>query len=258
MAGTPRAGLFPAEERLGVTSMLGAFRSAHAGPRGAAARVGLAALLACIGLTWTAGATSAFATYGTVKITKATSAAMPPTSSTSTRRRRSSPPAASTSRAASPTRARTVHANAGAYDAAALQVSEPANDKYELKSIVCSVTPPTTSRYGSADHVARHARGRHQGRRRREGRLHVHQPAQDRHHHRQEAARPGDRHRQVRPPGRRQERRDPGRQRRLRLDDGHDRHAHRRRGRREPGRLRRLHVLQERGGVRRSPRAAAC
>ena len=50
--------------------MLGAFRSADAGPRGAATRIGLAALLACIGLTWTAGATSAFATYGTVKITK--------------------------------------------------------------------------------------------------------------------------------------------------------------------------------------------
>src|SRR4051812_40057485 len=50
--------------------MLGDFRSAHAGPRSAAARVGLAALIACIGLTWTAGASSAFATYGTVSITK--------------------------------------------------------------------------------------------------------------------------------------------------------------------------------------------
>ena len=44
--------------------------SAHAGPRGTAARLGLAALAACIGLTWTAGASDAFATYGTVTIKK--------------------------------------------------------------------------------------------------------------------------------------------------------------------------------------------
>src|SRR3954454_12140247 len=67
---TPGTGVFRRERNLGGTSMLGAFRSAHAGPRSAAARIGLAALLACVGLTWTAGASSAFATYGTVSITK--------------------------------------------------------------------------------------------------------------------------------------------------------------------------------------------
>src|SRR4051812_18803425 len=50
--------------------MSGAFRSAHAGPRSTAARIGLAALIACVGLTWTAGASSAFATYGTVTVKK--------------------------------------------------------------------------------------------------------------------------------------------------------------------------------------------
>src|SRR3954471_7353988 len=67
---TPGTGVFRRERNLGVTSMLGAFRSAHAGPRSAAARIGLVALLACVGVSWTAGASSAFATYGTVKIKK--------------------------------------------------------------------------------------------------------------------------------------------------------------------------------------------
>ena len=50
--------------------MFGVLRPAAAGTRGAAARIGLVALLACVGASWTAGASSAFATYGTVKIKK--------------------------------------------------------------------------------------------------------------------------------------------------------------------------------------------
>ena len=46
----------------------------------------------------------------------------------------------------------TVHANTGAYDAAGpTPSSEPANDKYELKSLVCSVTAAYNKpKYGSA------------------------------------------------------------------------------------------------------------
>ena len=119
--------------------MLGAFRSAHAGPRSAAARVGLAALLACIGLTWTAGATSAFATYGTVSITK----------------KNVGGDAADLFHFDAPSAIK-----AGGFDlkggetytnshvlyntskyAQAYTVSEPASDKYTLKSIDCVVTP---------------------------------------------------------------------------------------------------------------------
>ena len=119
--------------------MLGAFRSAHAGPRSAAARVGLAALLACIGLTWTAGATSAFATYGTVSITK----------------KNVGGDAADLFHFDAPSAIK-----AGGFDlkggetytnshvlyntskyAQAYTVSEPASDKYTLKSIDCDVTP---------------------------------------------------------------------------------------------------------------------
>jgi prealbumin domain-containing protein len=119
--------------------MLGAFRSAHAGPRSAAARVGLAALLACIGLTWTAGASSAFATYGTVSITK----------------KNVGGDAADLFHFDAPSAIK-----AGGFDlkggetytnshvvyntsryAQAYTVSEPASDKYTLKSIDCDVTP---------------------------------------------------------------------------------------------------------------------
>ena len=131
--------------------MLGAFRSADAGPRGAAARIGLAALLACIGLTWTAGATSAFATYGTVKITKINDGGDPADSfhfnaSTAIKSTGGFDLIGGGSYSSS-----TVHANAGAYNAAAYNVSEPANDKYELKSLVCSVTAAYNKpKYGSA------------------------------------------------------------------------------------------------------------
>jgi hypothetical protein len=40
------------------------------GPEAPFARLGLAALFACVGLSWTAGASDAFATYGTVTIKK--------------------------------------------------------------------------------------------------------------------------------------------------------------------------------------------
>jgi hypothetical protein len=131
--------------------MLGAFRSADAGPRGAAARIGLAALLACIGLTWTAGATSAFATYGTVKITKVNEGGDPADSfhfnaSTAIKSTGGFDLKGGESYSSS-----TVHANAGAYSAAAYNVSEPASDKYELKSLVCSVTAAYNKpKYGSA------------------------------------------------------------------------------------------------------------
>ena len=131
--------------------MLGAFRSADAGPRGAAARIGLAALLACIGLTWTAGATSAFATYGTVKITKINDGGDPADSfhfnaSTAIKSTGGFDLKGGESYSSS-----TVHANAGAYNAAAYNVSEPSNDKYELKSLVCSVTAAYNKpKYGSA------------------------------------------------------------------------------------------------------------
>jgi hypothetical protein len=50
--------------------MLGVFRPADAGSRPTAARIGLAALVAFMGLTWTAGASDALATYGYVSIKK--------------------------------------------------------------------------------------------------------------------------------------------------------------------------------------------
>ena len=119
--------------------MLGAFRSAHAGPRSAVARVGLAALLACVGLTWTAGASSAFATYGTVSITK----------------KNVGGDAADVFHFNAPSAIKTggfdliggqtytnsrVEYNTGTYGTP-YTVSEPASDKYELKSIDCAVTP---------------------------------------------------------------------------------------------------------------------
>jgi len=131
--------------------MLGAFRSADAGPRGAAARIGLAALLACIGLTWTAGASSAFATYGTVKITKINEGG----DQTDSFHFNASTAIKSTGgfdlKGGGSYSSSTVHANAGAYNAAAYNVSEPANDKYELKSLVCAVTAAYGKpKYGSA------------------------------------------------------------------------------------------------------------
>jgi hypothetical protein len=132
--------------------MLGVFRPAHAGLRVAPARLGLAALLACVGVTWTAGASDAFATYGTVTIKKVNAGGNPTDAF---------PFAASSAISASGgfalkggesyTRT-TVHANAGVYDGPAYTVSEPASDRYELEDIDCTVTPRpySKSKYGSA------------------------------------------------------------------------------------------------------------
>jgi hypothetical protein len=131
--------------------MLGVMRPAYAGLRVAPARVGLAALLACVGLTWTAGASDAFATYGTVTIKKVNAGGDPTDEF---------PFAASSAISASggfslnggESYAKTVHANAESYDGPAYTVSEPANDKYELADIDCTVTPwrYSKSKYGSA------------------------------------------------------------------------------------------------------------
>jgi hypothetical protein len=139
--------------------MLGALRSAHAEPRSAAARIGLVALLACIGLTWTAGASSAFATYGTVKITKINQGG-----DQADLFHFDAPSAIKAggfeiSAAGTPYTNAQVHANTGSYASLGdYTVSEPAaasgaaNDKYELKSIDCTVdggyNKPAT--YGSA------------------------------------------------------------------------------------------------------------
>jgi hypothetical protein len=131
--------------------MLGILRPADAGSRGAASRLGIAALLACVGLTWTAGASDAFATYGTVTIKKVNAGG----------------PAADTFRFTSSTKIASagefrlaggaeytttkVHANAGAYDSAPYYVTEDAASGYELKSIDCTVTrKPYKSLVGSA------------------------------------------------------------------------------------------------------------
>jgi hypothetical protein len=119
--------------------MLGAFRSAHAEPRSAAARIGLVALLACVGLTWTAGASSAFATYGTVSITKKN------VGGDATDLFHFDAPDAikaggfDLKGGGTYTNSR-VEYNTSKY-AKAYTVSEPASDKYELKSIDCDVTP---------------------------------------------------------------------------------------------------------------------
>src|SRR4051795_7968862 len=119
--------------------MLGAFRSAHAGPRSAAARIGLAALLACVGLTWTAGASSAFATYGTVSINKKN------VGGDATDLFHFDAPSAikaggfDLKGGETYTNSHVVY-NTRTY-AQAYTVSEPARDKYTLKSIDCAVTP---------------------------------------------------------------------------------------------------------------------
>jgi hypothetical protein len=131
--------------------MLGALRSADAGPRGAATRLGLAALLACVGLTWTAGASDAFATYGTVTIKKVNQGGDQAdrfhfTSSTGVAKA-----AEFWVTPASQYKSSTVHANAGRYDAAPYYVTEDVADGYELKAIDCTVAAsPYRAKVGSA------------------------------------------------------------------------------------------------------------
>jgi prealbumin domain-containing protein len=141
--------------------MLGAFRSADAGPRGAAARIGLAALLACIGLTWTAGATSAFATYGTVKITKINEGGDPADSFHFTASKAIDAAGGfDVLSGKTYSSGKVVHDNTGSYSTlGAYTVTEPATDtsgangKYDLKSISCSATNrygnPSTASYGT-------------------------------------------------------------------------------------------------------------
>jgi hypothetical protein len=130
--------------------MFGVLRPAAAGSRGAAARLGLAALLACIGVSLTAGASSAFATYGTVKITKVNEGGDPsdvfhfdaaapharyaPTWVGAFDLKGAGAPTATT-------KSFTVHANTGSYYSSYgdYVFSEQADAGYELKSVVCKV-----------------------------------------------------------------------------------------------------------------------
>jgi hypothetical protein len=130
--------------------MLGALRSAHAEPRSVAARIGLVALLACIGLTWTAGASSAFATYGTVKITKVNEGGDAADSFHFNASSAISATGGFDLKGGQTYATAKVHANAGAYNAAAYTVAEPVSDKYELKNVSCTVAAaPYKSKYGS-------------------------------------------------------------------------------------------------------------
>src|SRR4051812_13117959 len=125
--------------------MSGVFRSAAAGSRGAAARLGLMTLLACLGVSWTAGASSAFATYGTVRITKVNEGG-----DQSDLFHFDAPGITNggfaISAAGRPYTNTQVHANTGSYSSLGdYTVTEPtsgagaANAKYELKSITCTV-----------------------------------------------------------------------------------------------------------------------
>jgi hypothetical protein len=119
--------------------MFGVLRPAAAGTRGAAARFGLVALLACVGVSWTAGASSAFATYGTVKIKKVNEGG------DQTDLFHFDAPSAIKAGGFDLKGGETyvnsrVHANTGSYSYLGdYDVSEPASDKYELKSVDCTV-----------------------------------------------------------------------------------------------------------------------
>src|SRR3954447_11700877 len=120
--------------------MLGAFRSAHAEPRSAAARIGLAALIACVGLTWTAGASSAFATYGTVSVKKVNDGGnAADVFHFDASKEINANYGVDLKGGDTLTNTRVVY-NTSTY-AKAYTVSEPASDKYVLKSIDCDVTP---------------------------------------------------------------------------------------------------------------------
>jgi hypothetical protein len=131
--------------------MFGVLRPADAGPRGTAARLGLVALLACVGLTWTAGASDAFATYGTVTIKKVNQGG----DQTDRFHFTSSLPNSGGSSfwvnsGGEYTTGKLVHANAGRYDAAPYYVTEDAKAGYQLKDITCTVTPaPYKAKVGS-------------------------------------------------------------------------------------------------------------
>jgi hypothetical protein len=130
--------------------MFGVLRPAAAGSRGAVARLGLAALLACIGVSLTAGASSAFATNGTVKITKVNQGGDPAdvfhfdAAAPHSRYATTWAGAFDLKGAGAPTattKSFTVHANTGSYYTSygAYDFSERADAGYELKSVVCKV-----------------------------------------------------------------------------------------------------------------------
>src|SRR3954447_14474570 len=130
--------------------MFGVLRPAAAGSRGAVARLGLAALLACIGVSLTAGASSAFATNGTVKITKVNEGGDPgdvfhfDAAAPHARYATSWAGAFDLKGAGAPTattKSFTVHANTGSYYTSYgdYVFSEHADAGYELKSVVCKV-----------------------------------------------------------------------------------------------------------------------
>jgi hypothetical protein len=129
--------------------MLGVLRSAEAGPRGAVTRLGLAALVACVGLTWAAGASDAFATYGKVVIKKVNQGG----DQTDRFRFTSSISGAGEFWVTSGGQyAKTVLDNTGRYGSAYV-VTEPADTtgKYELKSIDCAVSPASYKTKGHTE-----------------------------------------------------------------------------------------------------------
>src|SRR4051812_7836704 len=130
--------------------MFGVLRPAAAGSRGAVARLGLAALLACVGVSLTAGASSALATNGTVKITKVNQGGDPAdvfhfdAAAPHARYATTWAGAFDLKGAGAPTattKSFTVHANTGSYYTSYgdYVFSEHADAGYELKSVVCKV-----------------------------------------------------------------------------------------------------------------------
>src|SRR3954453_21534290 len=145
--------------------MFGVLRPAAAGSRGAVARLGLAALLACIGVSLTAGASSAFATHGTVKITKVNEGGDPAdvfhfdAAAPHAKYATTWAGAFDLKGAGAPTattKSFTVHANTGSYYTSYgdYVFSEHADAGYELKSVVCKVdgysTPNTNGSWTAA------------------------------------------------------------------------------------------------------------
>src|SRR3954471_17339716 len=130
--------------------MFGVLRPAAAGSRGAVARLGLAALLACVGVSLTAGASRAFATNGTVKSTKVNQGGDPAdvfhfdAAAPHAKYATTWAGAFDLKGAGAPTattKSFTVHANTGSYYTSYgdYVFSDDADAGYELKSVVCKV-----------------------------------------------------------------------------------------------------------------------
>jgi archaellum component FlaG (FlaF/FlaG flagellin family) len=122
---------------------LGVSRPAIAGSRVNAGRIGLAALIACIGLSWTAGATDAHATYGKVTIKKVNVGGA---AGDSFAFNTSAHLGSGFSLLGGQSWSKTVLANAAPYHTdKVFTVTEPVSAGYELKSLSCSDTDSTTS-----------------------------------------------------------------------------------------------------------------